>query len=124
MRASHLPVPCILPQHPVPHTVGRGQLPTFLQPLHMGTGIPGDRAGEFSSATHPFDEAPWCHSHHQRTTSDVPTFTSITWKGCRAPVVPSGTCIILVGCRALMVLSNTRITWAAGRPPLVPNGTT
>lgn len=134
---SHLPVPLSLPQHPVPHTVGGGQLPTFLQPLHTGTGVPGDRAGKFGGATHPLDEAPWCHLHHQGTASDVPTFTSITWKGCRAPVVPgsseqgwgaplvpSGTCIIHGGRRAPVVPSNTRITCVGCRPPVVPNGTT
>lgn len=107
---SHLPVPCSLPQHPVLHAVGGGQLPTFLQPLHMGTGVPGDGADEFGSATHPLDEASWCHLYHQGTTSDVPTFTSITWKGCRVLVVPTGICMIPVRCRALAVLSNTRIT--------------
>lgn len=73
------PSPPSLPQHPVPHAVGGGQLPAILQPLQPCPGVPRDSAGEFGSATHPLDKAPWRHPYGQGTAAGVPTVTSVTW---------------------------------------------
>jgi len=85
------PRPPSLPQHPVPHAVGGGQLPAVLQPLQACPGVSGDGAGEFSGAAHPLDEAPRCHPDSQGATTAVLTVTSIPWAGCKALMVPGGT---------------------------------